>query len=130
MSLEYALSSNVTLRVTCGVAAGLVALRVLNAQYCGLSTLPAELVCCEQLETLVLHGNALDALPDELFALARLAAIHFNARVFARRIDAHMDALLARNQLQSTHLPAVLFDLPALRTLDLEGTPPTPLSPT
>lgn len=76
-----------------------------------------------QLEELVLYGNPLESLPPELFALSRVHTLRLSAREFAEtaRLDAHTEQLIARNQLHSVHIPNVIFELPALRALDLTG---------
>ena len=78
-----------------------------------------------QLEELVLYGNPLESLPPELFALSRLHTLRLSAREFAEtaHLDAHTEQLIARNQLHSVHIPNVIFELPALRALDLTGAP-------
>ena len=73
----------------------------------------------------MLYGNPLESLPPELFTLSRLHTLRLSAREFAEtaHLDAHTEQLIARNQLHSVHIPNVIFELPALRALDLTGAP-------
>ena len=87
------------------------------------------LTVCAQLEEL--YGNPLESLPPELFALSRLHTLRLSAREFAEtaHLGAHTEQLIARNQLHSMHIPNVIFELPALRALDLTGAPLASSSP-
>ncbi|CAD5115305.1 DgyrCDS4293 [Dimorphilus gyrociliatus] len=93
-------------------------------QHANLSTLPPEIALCQNLEHLILWGNAIDSLPETLKQMRRLKCLELNLRSCAAVIDDYMMKLLKDGKCESTHIPAVLFDIPALERLDLDEFPP------
>lgn len=97
-------------------------LRYLSAQQTGIQTLPPELACCRRLTYLQLWGNSIRSLPQSMKYLTELQCLELTCRSFALGIDSYMDSLLQSGQIQSEHIPSVLFELPRLKILDLEDT--------
>ena len=97
-------------------------LRHLNAQQTNISTLPPEIALCQELEELMLWGNSLESLPETLKEMPKLTLLALNYRSFASVIDDYMKNLLQKGQIQSEHIPPVVFQIPALNILDLEET--------
>ena len=100
----------------------LTKLRHLNAQLTNISTLPPEIAFCQDLEVLLLWGNIIDSLPETLRELPVLHTLAINYQSFCTIIDAYMDNLLMKGQIQSEHIPPVLFEIPSLQALNLEAT--------
>lgn len=70
----------------------------------------------------MLWGNALDNLPDTLKEMPSLTLLALNFRSFSAVVDDYMANLLQKGQIQSEHIPPVVFEIPSLNTLDLEAT--------
>ncbi len=98
----------------------LMRLRHLNAQQTNISTLPAEIAFCQELEELLMWGNVIESLPETLKELPNLKKLAINYRSFATMVV--MENLLKKGQIQSEHIPPVLFEMSCLHVLDLEGT--------
>ena len=54
--------------------------------------------------------------------LLKLRYLAINYRSFCTIVDKYMERLLRKGQIQSEHLPLVVFEMPALSVLDLEET--------
>ena len=54
--------------------------------------------------------------------LPKLRYLAINYRSFSSIVDTYMERLLRKGQIQSEHLPPVVFEMPALSVLDLEET--------
>ena len=100
----------------------LIKLKHLNAQLTNISTLPPEIAFCQDLEVLLLFGNVIDSLPETLRELPSLHTMAINYQSFCSIFDAYMDNLLQKGQIQSEHIPPVVFEIPSLRALNLEAT--------
>ncbi|XP_074660755.1 malignant fibrous histiocytoma-amplified sequence 1 homolog [Tubulanus polymorphus] len=97
-------------------------LRRLNCQETNISTLPPEIVYCDDLEELLLWGNSIETLPETMVEMTNLETLAINAQGFTQLVDSYMETLLQKGQIQSEHVPAVLFEIPKLKKLDLENT--------
>ena len=97
-------------------------LQYLNLQQTNISTLPPEIAFCQDLEEVILWGNVIDSLPETLKEMPRLKTLNMNNRSFCTVVDAYMDNLLKKGQIQSEHIPSVLFEIPSLEVIDLEET--------
>ena len=97
-------------------------LQHLNAQSTNISTLPPEIAFCQELEELLLWGNVIESLPETMREMPKLKQLAINYRSFYTILDTYMDNLLKKGQIQSEHIPPVVFEMPGLDTLDLEGT--------
>lgn len=100
----------------------LTALKRLNVQHTSVVTLPSEIAYCQDLEEVLLWGNAVESLPAVLRYLPKLKMLAVDMRGFASVVDDYMEGLLRKGQIQSEHLPAVVFEIPCLDELDLENT--------
>ncbi|KAH9500463.1 hypothetical protein Btru_071993 [Bulinus truncatus] len=95
----------------------------LNLQQTNITTLPMEISQCLDLEEIYLWGNSIQSLPDTLSSMTKLRVLAFNYRSFCGVVDTpYMEGLLRKGQIKSEHIPAVVFELPALQVLDLEST--------
>jgi len=97
-------------------------LQHLNAQQTSIITLPPEIALCQNLEEILLWGNVIENLPETLRELPKLKVLAINFRSFCGMVDAYREELLRKGQIQSEHIPQVLFEMPALDTLDLNQT--------
>ncbi|XP_064635287.1 malignant fibrous histiocytoma-amplified sequence 1 homolog [Lineus longissimus] len=97
-------------------------LEVLNLQQTNIVTLPIEIVYCEALAELLLWGNSMESLPETMLELHKLHTMKINNRSFAQLVvqDAYMENLLSKGQIQSEHIPQVLYEIPQLERIDLE----------
>lgn len=100
----------------------LVSLRRLNLQQTNIGALPPEIAYCQELEEILLWGNTIESLPETLPDMPRLKTLALNYKSFCSVLDNYMETLLRRGQIKSEHIPVVVFELPALEILDLEGT--------
>ena len=97
-------------------------LRHLNAQQTNIATLPPEIAFCQELEELLLWGNAIESLPETMREMPRLQSMTINYRSFCTMVDNYMDNLLKKGQIQSEHIPLVIFEMQGLTELDLGDT--------
>ena len=97
-------------------------LQHLNAQQTSITTLPPEVCYCQELEEALLWGNVIESLPETMKELPRLKYLAINYRSFCSIVDSYMEGLLKKGQIQSEHIPPVLFEMPALDLLDLNET--------
>ncbi|KAK7098966.1 malignant fibrous histiocytoma-amplified sequence 1 homolog [Littorina saxatilis] len=100
----------------------LVELRRLNLQQTNITSLPPEIAYCQELEEILLWGNSIETLPDTLPEMPKLRMLALNYRSFCGVVDPYMENLLKKRQINSEHIPVVVFELPALEVLDLEST--------
>ncbi|KAL8577735.1 hypothetical protein ACOMHN_065552 [Nucella lapillus] len=100
----------------------LVELRRLNLQQTNITSLPPEIAYCQDLEEILLWGNSIETLPDTLPEMPKLRVLALNYRSFCGVVDPYMENLLKKRQINSEHIPVVVFELPALEVLDLEST--------
>ncbi|XP_076450494.1 LOW QUALITY PROTEIN: malignant fibrous histiocytoma-amplified sequence 1 homolog [Babylonia areolata] len=100
----------------------LVELRRLNLQQTNITSLPPEIAYCQELEEVLLWGNSIETLPDTLPEMPKLRVLALNYRSFCGVVDPYMENLLRKRQINSEHIPVVVFELPALEVLDLEST--------
>ncbi|KAF6024987.1 hypothetical protein EB796_016722 [Bugula neritina] len=100
----------------------LVDLEYLNMSETSIKSLPPEIAFCEKLQELNMYGNILEMLPETMRELHELTELKINARSFHSNLDDYMNKLLRNGNIKSQHIPSVLFDIPELRTLDLDGT--------
>ncbi|XP_067952197.1 malignant fibrous histiocytoma-amplified sequence 1 homolog [Watersipora subatra] len=100
----------------------LVELEHLDMSETSIKSLPPEIAYCERLKEINLYGNILEMLPETMRELHELTELKVNARSFHSHLDEYMNKLLRNGQIKSEHIPSVLFDIPELRTLDLDGT--------
>nr|KAG5699226.1 hypothetical protein BaRGS_012747 [Batillaria attramentaria] len=100
----------------------LVNLRRLNLQQTNITSLPPEIAYCQELEEILLWGNTIETLPDTLPEMPKLRVLALNYRSFCGVVDPYMENLLRKRQINSEHIPVVVFELPALEVLDLEST--------
>lgn len=101
---------------------GLSDLRYLNAQYTGVRTLPSEIALCQKMREIVLWGNPIETLPSSLKHLENLRHLVMNFHNLGSHVETHMIGLIRKGQLQSEHIPRVVFQLPSLESLNLEET--------
>lgn len=94
----------------------------LNAQQTNVNTLPAEIAFCQELQELFLWGNTIESLPETMKELPKLKTLALNYRSFCTIIDTYMENLLKKGQIQSEHIPPVIFEMPGLEILDLDST--------
>ena len=94
----------------------------LNAQQTNINTIPAETAFCQELQELLLWGNAIETLPETMREMPKLKTLAINYRSFCTIVDSYMESLLKKGQIQSEHIPPVIFEMPALEVLDLDGT--------
>ena len=98
-------------------------LRYLNLSQCSLTMLPDEIGFCATLSELVLMANHMDSLPETLKECKQLQTLHISYRMcFTRVLDAYMEGLICKGQIKSEHMPAVVFELESLGSLDLSHT--------
>ena len=97
-------------------------LQLLNAQSTGIMTLPPEIAFCQDLEELLLFGNCIESLPETMREMPKLRELKLNFQSFAQLLDNYMDNLLRKGQIQSEHIPVVVFEMPGITSLDLEAT--------
>ncbi|CAL1533704.1 unnamed protein product [Lymnaea stagnalis] len=95
---------------------------LLNVQQTNITSLPPEIAYCQELEELYLWGNSIETLPETLSEMPKLRVLALNYRSFCGVVDPYMENLLKKGQIKSEHIPAVVFELPALQVLDLENT--------
>lgn len=100
----------------------LTQLKRLNLQQTNITSLPPELAYCQELEEVLLWGNSIETLPDTLPEMPKLRVLALNYRSFCGVVDPYMENLLRKRQINSEHIPVVVFELPALEVLDLEST--------
>ncbi|XP_064599664.1 malignant fibrous histiocytoma-amplified sequence 1 homolog isoform X2 [Liolophura sinensis] len=100
----------------------LTSLKKLNLQQTSITCLPSEIAYCQDLEELLLYGNVMDSLPETLADMPRLRVLAVNYRSFCNIVDSYMENLIRKGQINSEHIPLVVFELPALENLDLECT--------
>ena len=100
----------------------LTKLEHLNVQQTNIKTLPQEIACCQDLKELLMWGNPIQSLPVSMQYLTLLDRLAINYQQFGAGIDKYMQGLLANGQIQSDHLPQVIFELESLDLLDLEYT--------
>ena len=100
----------------------LTKLKHLNVQQTNIKTLPQEIACCQDLKELLMWGNPIQSLPVSMQYLTLLDRLAINYQQFGAGIDKYMQGLLANGQIQSDHLPQVIFELESLNVLDLEYT--------
>ena len=100
----------------------LTKLKHLNVQQTHIKTLPQEIACCQDLKELLMRGNPIQSLPVSMQYLTLLDRLAINYQQFGAGIDKYMQGLLANGQIQSDHLPQVIFELESLDVLDLEYT--------
>ncbi|KAL3314684.1 hypothetical protein Ciccas_006695 [Cichlidogyrus casuarinus] len=102
----------------------LIRLRVLNVNHTKITTLPVELVCCKNLRFLNVFGNKITHIPSILSGLVMLKRLWIDCRNFANAelpphssgaITSNMEMFIKRGQMQSHHIPDVLFELPSLK---------------
>ncbi|XP_048727873.1 malignant fibrous histiocytoma-amplified sequence 1 homolog isoform X3 [Ostrea edulis] len=97
-------------------------LRKINLKHTNITSLPPEIVYCQDLEEILLWGNKISTLPETLPELLKLKTLGLNYRDFCGQMDAMREKFLNTGQVKSDYIPQIVFDLPALETLDLEGT--------
>jgi Leucine-rich repeat (LRR) protein/GTPase SAR1 family protein len=121
-SLKYLDISRNKIHVLPPDVGNLFNLEVLNLQQTNIVTLPPEIVYCEALSELMLWGNTMESLPETMLELNKLHTLKINNRSFAQLVvqDAYMENLLSKGQIQSEHIPQVLFEIPNLKRIDLE----------
>ncbi|VEL29436.1 unnamed protein product [Protopolystoma xenopodis] len=59
----------------------------------GISTLPPQIVCCDQLRSLHLYGNPISCLPDSLRGLTRLQFLWMDAKRFLVAVEEGMTGI-------------------------------------
>lgn len=95
----------------------------LNLKHTNLATLPPEIAYCQDLEEIQMWGNEIETLPETLPEMPKLHTLAFDYRHFCKLVDqTYMENYLSTGQIKSKHIPLVVFELPALRSLDLENT--------
>ncbi|XP_060068243.1 malignant fibrous histiocytoma-amplified sequence 1 homolog [Ylistrum balloti] len=95
----------------------------LNLKHTNLATLPPEIAYCQDLEEILMWGNEIETLPETLPEMPKLHTLAFDYRHFCKLVDqTYMENYLSTGQIKSKHIPMVVFELPALRSLDLENT--------
>ncbi|XP_021367205.1 malignant fibrous histiocytoma-amplified sequence 1 homolog isoform X2 [Mizuhopecten yessoensis] len=95
----------------------------LNLKHTNLATLPPEIAYCQDLEEIQMWGNEIETLPETLPEMPKLHTLAFDYRHFCKLVDqTYMENYLSTGQIKSKHIPMVVFELPALRSLDLENT--------
>ncbi|XP_013397007.1 malignant fibrous histiocytoma-amplified sequence 1 homolog isoform X2 [Lingula anatina] len=99
----------------------LTKLEYLNLQQTGITTLPLEIAYCQELQQILLYGNAMESLPETLKELPYLCVLKMNHRSFCSVVDDYMENLIRKGQIQSEHVPQVLFEMPCPLSLDLEA---------
>jgi Leucine-rich repeat (LRR) protein/GTPase SAR1 family protein len=97
-------------------------LRKINLKHTNITSLPPEIVYCQDLEEILLWGNKITTLPETLPELLKLKTLGLNYRDFCGQMDAMREKFLNTGQVKSDYIPQIVFDLPALESLDLEGT--------
>ncbi|XP_061181347.1 malignant fibrous histiocytoma-amplified sequence 1 homolog [Saccostrea echinata] len=97
-------------------------LRKINLKHTNITSLPPEIVYCQDLEEILLWGNKISTLPETLPELLKLKTLGLNYRDFCGQMDAMREKFLNTGQVKSDYIPQIVFDLPALESLDLEGT--------
>ncbi|XP_069132097.1 malignant fibrous histiocytoma-amplified sequence 1 homolog isoform X2 [Argopecten irradians] len=95
----------------------------LNLKHTNLATLPPEIAYCQDLEEILMWGNEIETLPETLPEMPKLHTLAFDYRHFCKLVDqTYMENYLSTGQIKSKHIPMVVFELPAMRCLDLENT--------
>lgn len=97
-------------------------LKKINLKHTNITSLPPEIVYCQDLEEILLWGNKITTLPETLPELLKLKTLGLNYRDFCGQMDAMREKFLNTGQVKSDYIPQIVFDLPALESLDLEGT--------
>lgn len=97
-------------------------LKKINLKHTNITSLPPEIVYCQDLEEILLWGNKISTLPETLPELLKLKTLGLNYRDFCGQMDAMREKFLNTGQVKSDYIPQIVFDLPALESLDLEGT--------
>ncbi len=97
-------------------------LQFFNAQQTSIMTLPPEIALCQELQEILLWGNVIESLPETLKELPKLKILAINYRSFGANVDDYRNGLLQTGQIQSEHIPPVLFEIPSLDHMDLDET--------
>ena len=121
-TLKYLDISRNKINILVPEVGNLMNLKTLNLQQTNIATLPPEIAFCQDLEELYLWGNVIESLPETLREMPALKVFASNHRSFCSLVDKYMENLLKKGQIQSEHIPPVLFEMPALEKLDLEAT--------